>query len=152
MNIQELLARKNIPFELLEHTDTFDTQHMAQAIHVSGHHVAKTVLLRGGVDNRYVIAVLPATRTVDFDKAAETLSGAEVVLATEAEIAERFPDCEVGALPPFGSRYNMTTIFDQSLTSDEEIVFEGTSHHESIRMKLDDFKALEHPVIGSFSA
>ena len=71
MNIQEFLARKNIQFELLEHGDTYDAQHMAQAIHVSGHHVAKTVLLRANVDGQYVIAVLPATHAVDFDKAAE---------------------------------------------------------------------------------
>ena len=152
MNIQEFLARKNIPFELLGHRDTHDAQHMAQAIHVSGHHVAKTVLLRADVDARYVVAVLPATHRVDLDKAAETLSVDDVALATEAEIAERCPDCEVGALPPFGSQYNLPTIFDQSLAADEEIVFEGTNHHESIRMKLSDYKELENPVVGSFSA
>ena len=152
MNIQEYLARKNIPFEVLEHSDTHDAQHMAHAVHVSGHHVAKTVLLRAGLDERYVVAVLPAPHTVDLDKAAEVLSVNEVELATEEEITERCPDCEVGALPPFGSKYNLKTIFDESLTSTEEIVFEGTTHHESIRMNTDDYQALETPIIGRFSA
>ena len=152
MKIQEFLAGKKIPFELLEHRDTYDAQHMAQAIHVSGHHVAKTVLLRAGEEDEYVVAIVPATHSVDFEKAAKTLSVSYVALATEAEIAERCADCEVGALPPFGSHYNMKTIFDESLNSDDEIVFEGSNHHESIRMKLDDYKSLEQPVIGSFSA
>ena len=72
-------------------------------------------------------------------------------MATEKEVTERCPDCEAGALPPFGSQYNMTTIFDESLADDEEIVFEGTTHHESIRMRLEDFKAVEHPLMGVFS-
>ena len=153
MNLHEFLGRHNISFELLEHRDTYDAQHMAEAIHVSGHHVAKTVLLRAERDikQRYVVAVLPATHKIDLFKAAEILSASDVNIATEEEITRRCPDCEVGALPPFGSHYNMQTILDESLIADQEIVFEGTNHHESIRMKLDDYETLEHPLVGSFS-
>ena len=152
MNIQEFLATKNVPFELIEHRDTFDAQHMAQAIHVSGHHVAKTVLLSADGGAKYVVAVLPATHRVDLEKAAETLAVGNVALATESELANCCPDCEVGALPPFGSQYNLSTVFDQSLDGDDKIVFEGTNHHESIRMNLNDYKELEKPVVGAFSA
>ena len=150
MTVQEFLAEKKVPFEVLEHEETFDAQHMAHAIHVSGHHVAKTVLLRAGED--YVVAVLPASLNLDLDKAAELVGVDNVELATEVEISEKCPDCEMGALPPFGSQYQMKTIFDESMTSDEEIVFEGTNHHESIRMNLGDFQKLEQPIVGSFSA
>ena len=72
----------------------------------------------------YVVAALPATKRVDMAKVANALGHGEVGLASEAEIARRCPDCEVGSLPPFGSQYGMKTLVDEGLTSDEEIVFE----------------------------
>ena len=82
MNIQEFLARKGVEFHLLEHTDTYDAQRMAQAVHVSGHMVAKTVLLRTGEVGKYVIAVLPATHTIDLKRVAGALAVDHVVVAT----------------------------------------------------------------------
>ena len=79
------------------------------------------------------------------------LNGAKVELATEIEIAEHCTDCEMGALPPFGWKYGMETLVDESLTKDEEIVFEGNTHRESVRMKYADFYRLAAPLVGSFS-
>ena len=151
MNIQEFLARQNIPFEVLQHRDTYDAQRMAQAVHVSGHKVAKTVLLRISEPCEYVVVVLPATHTVDFDKARRVLGAENVELATEMEMSQRCPDCDIGALPPFGSQYDMKTVVDESLTEGEEIVFEGCLHSEAIRMKYADFARLENPQVVSLS-
>jgi Ala-tRNA(Pro) deacylase len=151
MNVANFLKERQVQFELLPHQDTYDAQHMAQALHVPGREVAKTVLLRGGGGCHAVVAVLPATKRIDFQRAAEALGGERVELATEMEIAEHCPDCEIGALPPFGSQYNMWTLVDESLAEDEEIVFEGNTHHEAIRMKFEDFRRLEEPMLANFA-
>ena len=151
MNIQEFLGRRNIPFDVLKHRETYDAQRMAQAVHVSGHHVAKTVLLRLNKPAEYVVAVLPASHSVDFEKACEALNAQKVELATEIEMSQRCPDCDIGALTPFGSQYGMKTVVDELLTEDEEIVFEGCIHSEAIRMKYTDFADLENPSVVSLS-
>jgi Ala-tRNA(Pro) deacylase len=150
MQVQEYLNQKKVAFEALVHEPTYDAQRMAQAVHTPGHEVAKTVLLRAGADEAYVVAVLPADEHVDFGKVGRALGCDEVELASEREIAVHCQDCEVGALPPFGSQYGMQTLVDSSLTEDEEIVFEGNTHREAIRMKFEDFRNLEQPLIGSF--
>jgi Ala-tRNA(Pro) deacylase len=147
MNIQTFLNTRGVRFDLLTHEPTYDAQHMAQAVHVSGHEVAKTVLLRADHAYSYVVAVLPATRMIDFDKARKALGGAELALATEVEMSSLCPDCEIGALPPFGSQYGLKTVIDDSLLADEYIVFEGNTHNEAIRMTLADFRNLEHPLV-----
>ncbi|MDH3717071.1 MAG: YbaK/EbsC family protein [Planctomycetota bacterium] len=150
MHVQEFLKQKNVVFESLQHEPTYDAQRMAQAVHTPGHEVAKTVLLRAGANEAYVVAVLPADEHVDFGKVGDALGCEAVELASEREIAVHCPDCEVGALPPFGSQYGMQTLVDSSLSEDEEIVFEGNSHREAIRMKFEDFRELEQPLVGSF--
>ena len=111
---------------------------MAQALHVHGQDVAKTVLLRANGGYRYIVAVLPPTKRIDLELAAGALGGSKLELATELEIAEHCPDCEIGALPPFGSQYGMKTLVDESLCEDGEIVFEGNTHEEAIRMKFTE--------------
>ncbi len=146
MNIQEFLGRHDVPFEVVAHEATYDAQHLAQAVHTSGHHVAKTVLLRTSKED-YVVAVLAATHSIDFEKVKAALEAASVALASEVEMANRCPDCEVGALPPFGSHYDLPTLVDEPLSHDEEILFEGSTHSEAIRMRFADFKKLENPTI-----
>ena len=149
MNVQQFLSQSGRPFQVIEHPTTYTAQAVAQAVHVPGEEVAKTVVLKAG-DN-YVMAVLPATRHINFDKAKAAFQSGPVLLAAEAEFARLFPDCERGALPPFGSRYGLTTVVDEGLTRDEEIVFEGNTHHEAIRMRYDDYAALEHPLVADLS-
>jgi Ala-tRNA(Pro) deacylase len=147
MKVVEFLAKHNVRFESLPHLVTYDAQHLAQMLHVPGREVAKTVLLRANGGYRYLVAVLPATKKIDFAKASAALGGSKIRLATEAEVAEHCPDCEIGVLPPFGSQYGMVTLVDESLTKDEEIVFEGNTHHDAIRMKFADFRRIEEPLI-----
>ena len=151
MNIADFLQQEKVKFDLIPHRDTYNAQTMAQTLHVSGHHVAKTVLLRADGGRAYVVAVLPASRSIDLQLVTQLLGGRHVELATEQEIAEHCPDCELGALPPFGSYYDMMTIVDASLDEDEEILFEGNTHHESIRMLFQDFRQIEQPVVGHFT-
>jgi Ala-tRNA(Pro) deacylase len=149
MNVQQFLRHRDIPFEIMQHQPTYTAQSLAQAVHVSGDEVAKTVLLRA--DEDYVLAVLPATHSVDLTMAKDLIGAGDVRLAQESECGSHFPDCELGVLPPFGSQYGMKTLVDESLMHDEEIVFEGNNHHEAIRMRLEDYQRLEHPLVGSFA-
>jgi Ala-tRNA(Pro) deacylase len=95
--------------------------------------------------------VLPATHQIDLGQVAQNLRAKLATLATEKEIAERFTDCQVGAIPPFGSYYGITTLIDESLADGEEIVFEGNTHDEAIRMRFEDFRELEKPVVTAFA-
>jgi Ala-tRNA(Pro) deacylase len=151
MNLAKFLEEHGMEFKLLSHRDTYDAQHLAQALHVSGHHVAKTVLLRADGGYAYVVAVLQATRKVNLERASAALGGARLELGTEHELAEHCPDCEFGVLPPFGSQYEMRTLVDEELTTEDWIVFEGNTHHEAIRMRFEDFQQLENPLIAPFA-
>jgi Ala-tRNA(Pro) deacylase len=147
MKVLEFLNESHVPYEILCHEPTYDAQHMAHAVHVKGAAVAKTVLLRADPGYRYMTAILPATHMIDFDVASQSLGRCELRLASEVEISEVCPDCEFGILLPFGSQYGVKTVVDASLAKEDEIVFEGSTHHESIRMKFADFCRLESPLI-----
>ena len=151
MQVADFLKERQVHFDLLPHRETYDAQRMAATLHVSGRDVAKTVLLRADGGYTYIVAVLPANKAIDFERASQMLGGSKLELATEIEISNHCPDCEMGALPPFGSQYGMQTIVDESLLQDEEIVFEGNTHHESIRMNFADFQHVEEPLFGCFT-
>lgn len=151
MSIKHFLQRRHVPFEAIEHSETFDAQHLAQALHTPGREVAKTVLLRADHDYSYIVAVLPATHRIDFTALSTFLSGVSLELATEVEIAEHCADCEFGVLPPFGSHYGAQTIVDESLAKDEYISFESDSHSEAIKMKYSDYYDFEHPLVARFA-
>jgi Ala-tRNA(Pro) deacylase len=152
MIVAEFLTKQNIKFESVPHLATYDAQRLAQTLHVPGREVAKTVLLRANGGYRYLVAVLPANKRINFAKASAALGGSKIRLATETEVAEHCPDCEFGVLPPFGSQYGMVTIVDESLTKDEEIIFEGNTHRDAIRMKFADFRRIEEPLIVDLAA
>lgn len=149
MKLDDLLVSRHIAFQRLPHRRTYTANRMAQALHVKGREVAKTVLLRTG--RGHMLAVLPATHHIDLEHLREELSEPELTLASEEDMDRLFPDCERGALPPFGSLYQIPTIMDDSLAEDETIVFEGANHEQAIRMTLRDYEALEHPKHGHFA-
>jgi Ala-tRNA(Pro) deacylase len=154
MKVAEFLTKRKVDFKILSHPSAFDAQRLAQTLHIPGRVVAKTVLLRANGGYSYFVAVLPATKTIDLAlaRASAALGGSRLELATEADVASHCPDCETGVLPPFGSQYAMQTIVDESLAKDLEIVFEGNTHDEAIRMKFEDFRRIEEPLIVDFTA
>lgn len=151
MNWKSFLVDKGIAFEIVSHRDTYDSQHLAEAMHVPGRHVAKTVLLRADRGFAYVVAVLPATKLVDLQRLSAALGGSRLEFATEAEIAEHCPDCEFGVLPPFGSQYGMRTMLDADLAKETWMVFEGSTHHDAVRMSVSDFQRVEQPLLVHFA-
>jgi Ala-tRNA(Pro) deacylase len=150
MKLDEFLSSRRVPFQRLEHRPTYTANRMAQALHVPGREVAKSVLLRNG-RGQYVLAVVPAPYHVDLGRLRDYLGEDELELASEREMEEAFPDCECGAMPPFGSLYRMPTVVDDKLAEDDEIVFDAQNHHEAIRMAYRDFEDLERPQHGRFA-
>lgn len=147
MNIPEFLEKKHCHFQRMPHEPVYTSERIAHELHVPGQEVAKTVLLCANGGYRYVVAVLPSSKKLDLSRASRLLGGTKLRFAEKHEITEHCPDCEFGILPPFGSRYAMQTIADSSLAENEEIVFEGNTHHEAIRMKFDEFRRLEEPLV-----
>lgn len=143
MRLDEFLSSRHVAFERLHHRPEYTANRMAQALHVPGREVAKCVLVRAG--HGYALAVLPATHRVDLDLLRQDLGEDDLAMATEDEMDQLFPDCERGAMPPFGSLYYLPTVVDESLADDDKIVFESQSHEEAIRMAYRDYEALEHP-------
>ena len=149
MTFERVLKQHHIRYETLLHEPVYDALRLAEAVHVSGDVVAKTVLLR--VDRQYVIAVLQATHQIDFDALLTALGAEAVEMVKELEFAKLFPDCEIGPPPPFGSLYKMQTVVDESLAQDRWIVFKGNTNEEAIRMYYDDFAQFEQPMVAPFS-
>lgn len=149
MNVQQFIGQSGRTCELLPHTVTFTAQRTAQAVHVPGNAMAKSVVLQ--VDGEPVLAVVPATHRVDPDKVRKILGADAVELADEADLPRLFPDCELGAVPPFGSQYGMKTLVDEALARDERIVIESNSLESAIRMRYDDYTALERPLVADIS-
>lgn len=147
--LKEFLTKSRVKFEALRHKEAFTAQEVAAAQHVPGDEMAKVVIVKAG--SKMGMLVLSATHKVDFKKVKQILGTGEVRLATENEFKNAFPDCEVGAMPPFGSFYNMPVLADRSLGKSKEIIFRAGSHKDTVRMKLEDYAKLEKPVIVEFS-
>jgi Ala-tRNA(Pro) deacylase len=151
MNTKQFLQQHRADFEVVPHAEAFDASRLAQATATPGKEVAKAVLLRVNHGYHYIVAVLPSTHRIDLAALSHALGGAQVEMATELEVGQRCPDCEFGVLSPFGSQYGAETIVDRSLTQDEQILFEGDTHHEALRMKYADFCRIERPTVAEFA-
>lgn len=147
MKIKQFLDDRRIAYRTYPHAPAYDGPRLAHELHVPGANVAKTVLVRANGGFRYFVVIVPANARIDFAKISHALGGAEVRLATELEVAERCPDCELGVLPPFGSYFAAETIVDESLARHEDLFFCGDSHEEAIRINYHDFYHLEHPLV-----
>ena len=143
--LQEHLATNGVSFELEQHRVAYTAQDLAAVEHVSGKRVAKVVMAMA--ENRPLMLVLLASAHVDLERVKAELGAQDVRLAREEEFAGLFQDCEVGAMPPFGSLYNIPVYVDTSLAKSQEITFPAGSHHESIRIRYADLERLEQPMV-----
>jgi Ala-tRNA(Pro) deacylase len=151
VRLKSFLDSNYIPYESLAHPTTYTAQGTATLMQISGKAIAKTVVLRAGAQGEEtILAVLPGSKHVRFDKLAAAV-GKPVRLATELEFSSLFSDCEVGAMPPFGALYNLPVYVDESLAKDKEVVFNAGTHHDAVRMAYDDFVRLAKPKVCSFA-
>ena len=147
--LKEFLDGNNIKYVSIRHSSAYTAQEIAASAHISGKEFAKTVMIK--IDGKMAMAVLPASYQVDFSKLEEIFGTKKVSMASEAEFKYAFPDCEVGAMPPFGNLYDMEVFVAETLAEDEEIGFNAGSHTEMIKMKYEDFARLVQPHVLKFS-
>lgn len=147
--LRDYLDQHHVRYTVLTHSRAFTAQEIAHAAHVPGQQLAKTVIIK--LDGEMAMVVLPALWRVSFDLLAEVTNSEEVMLADEHEFANRFPGCDVGAMPPFGNLFDMDVYVDKSLADDDEIAFNAGSHTELIRMKYTDFERLVQPEVVNLS-
>lgn len=147
--IREYLDSHQIAYQFCTHSPAYTAQGLAHVQHVSGKELAKVVMVV--VNGRMMMTVLPGSHRVEIERLEGLLEGQKSRLATEEEFKDLFPDCEVGAMPPFGNLYNLEVWADSELQKHQSITFNAGTHVETIRMSLEDFNRLVQPKTGSFS-
>jgi Ala-tRNA(Pro) deacylase len=141
--LKEHLDSQKIKYVIVSHSPAFTAMEVAESAHVPGRELAKTVIVK--LDGRLAMAVLPSTRKVDLNLLRESAGAEEAKLATEAEFKSVFPDCETGAMPPFGNLYGLDVYVAPKLAEDEQIAFNAGSHTEVMKLAYHDFERLVKP-------
>jgi Ala-tRNA(Pro) deacylase len=147
--IKSMLEQRGVPFEEHHHRVAFTAQELAEGEHVSGHCVAKVVIVMA--NGRPVELIIPASRRVMLGRVSELLGADEVQLASESEMERIFTDCETGAIPPLRHWKDVTVLMDASLSSAQDILFQAGTHEDAIRLKFADWLALVKPRVEFFT-
>jgi len=148
--LKDFLDSYGVRYIVISHSIAYTAQGIAALAHIPGKELAKTVIVK--LDGKLAMAVLPASRQVDLPSLREAANAKTAELASEMEFRPSFPDCETGAMPPFGNLYGMAVFADESLVQDEEIAFNAGSHRELFRMKFNDYLHLVRPAIMKLAA
>lgn len=146
--LKEFLDSQGIEYVTINHSLAYTAQRIAAAAHISGKDLAKTVMLKA--DGKMMMTVLPASCKINLDLLKEAINVSKLELASEKEFKDLFPDCEVGAMPPFGNLYSMETYVAEKLIEDEEIAFNAGSHRELIKLAFKDYERLVKPKVIRF--
>ncbi len=140
-SLERFLVQRRVPYDLVPHVATFDASETAQAAHVPGDALAKSVVLHDERTGDYLLAVLPATTRVHLG-VLEAATHREVELATEGEVMKLFPDCDAGAVPPVGEAYGLETIVDDTIAARDDVYFEAGDHVDLVHVKGEDFRRI----------
>jgi Ala-tRNA(Pro) deacylase len=148
MTIQDYLDQLGVNYRLSRHDTTYTAQDLAAAEHVPGRKVIKPVVVKA--DGEFVMCALPASHRIDLDTLRQQLQVNEIELAEEDELNELFPNCELGAEPPIGKIFGITTLMDESLFADDRVTFQAGTHRDSVTMTLADYRRVAQPEVAYF--
>ena len=140
----DCLNESKVRYEILHHPEAVTAQRIAQAEHVKGRHHAKVVMIKSG--EQRLMAVLPADHQIDLEKVGKVI-GKTASLDSEKEFKSLFPDCAIGAMPPFGNLYGLPTYVDKSLAAQDYIVFEAGTHSDAIKLSYRDYEKIVKPQV-----
>jgi Ala-tRNA(Pro) deacylase len=141
--LRQFLDDQKIKYVVISHSVAYTAGGIAALTHIPGRELAKTVIVK--IDDELAMAVVSASQHVDLELLKAATNAKSVQLATEDDFKDRFPDCEVGAMPPFGNLYGMSVFTEESLARDKEIAFNAGSHRELVRLAWEDFERLVRP-------
>ena len=147
--LKEFLDRERIKYVSIVHSTAYTAQEVAASTHITGKELAKVVIVK--LDGDMAMAVLPANRKIVLQDLREVTGSDQVKFASEEEFKAKFPECETGAMPPFGNLYGMEVYAAASLSENEEIAFNAGSHTEVIKLAYRDFERLAKPKVLSFT-
>jgi len=143
------LDDRGVKYVSIQHSPAYTASLVAKSAHISGNDFAKTIIVK--IEGQMAMVVLPAHRKIVLSDLRELLTSDRVELASEGEFISRFPDCELGAMPPFGKLYGMRVYLEHSLTAYPEIAFNAGNHREVIKMATPDYLQLANPVVMDFA-
>ena len=141
----EFLTREGAPFEVIEDREACTAQERAPAYHIPGRRLAKVVILRDG--DSYAMAVVPAAAQLDLAELQRQIRRYGLALASQDELERLFPDCEIGAVPPFGRLFGLPVYLDRTFAAEAEMVFESGTHRELVKMPMGEYVRIERPGI-----
>jgi Ala-tRNA(Pro) deacylase len=144
-NLQEFLDLSGVLYTHTVHPLAYTAREVACLEHVPPQEVAKVVIVVAS--GEYKMLVLPASKVIDFQEVRDALGCNTARLATETELPRLFPDCELGAMPPFGNLYNMKVLMDSNLLADEKILFNAGTHRDVIHLRQEDYRRLVRPEV-----
>ena len=144
LQLIDCLNESKVRYEVLHHPEAVTAQRIAQAEHVKGRHHAKVVMIKSGGER--LMAVLPADHQIDLEKVGKVI-GKTASLDSEKEFKSLFPDCAIGAMPPFGNLYGLPTYVDKTLAAQDYIVFEAGTHSDAIKLSYRDYEKIVKPEV-----
>jgi Ala-tRNA(Pro) deacylase len=147
--LSEFLDSNDVKYVTIRHSPAYTAHEVAASAHIPGKDMAKTVIV--DLDGKMAMAVVPASSRLDLDQLKAVASARQVAIADERKFERLFPDCEVGAMPPFGNLYGLDVFVADSLAEDEEIAFNAGSHTEVVRLAYQDFERLVHPKVAKLT-
>jgi len=147
--LREFLDSHQVRYLVISHSVAYTAQEIAASVHVPGKELAKTVIVR--INGTLAMAVVPASSHVDLDRLRQETGTVAVDLASERDFKHVFPDCETGAMPPFGNLYGMPVFVDASLSKHDQITFNAGTHRELMRMAWADLARLVKPTVLPFA-
>lgn len=146
--LKNYLDQNQVPYEVTTHPEAYTSQEIAATLHRTGKRLGKVVIVKAG--DQLIMCVLPAHELIDIGRLETILGNKQVRLATEEEFKEIFPDCDVGAMPPFGNLYSVPVYLDERLAQHDKFYFEAGSHTEIVTMSMADYRRLVSPQIALF--
>lgn len=147
--LKEFLDKHRVKYVTIRHSVAYTAQEIASLTHISGKEMAKTVMVK--LDGIMAMAVVPGPHHVDLDALKAVAAAGSAELANEPEFKSMFPDCEAGAMPPFGNLYGMPVYSAEELREDQTIAFNAGTHSELFRMRYADFENLVQPRVARIS-
>ena len=147
-NLQSYLDDMGVSYRVSHHPTAYTAQMLAEAEHVPGRKVIKPVVVQA--DGQFVMCALPACYRVDLDELKHQLQANQVKLADEATLSGLFPGCEIGAAPPIGRLFGLTTLMDESLIADDRVTFQAGTHEDAVTMSLMEYRRVAQPEVAHF--
>jgi len=147
--LREFLDRHHVKHVVISHSAAYTAQEIAQAAHVHGERFAKTTIVK--LDGELAMAVLPAPQKVDLALLGAAARARKAEIASESDFRGRFPECELGAMPPLGNLFDMHVYVDEALTREKSLAFNAGSHTELVQMPMASFLELVNPRVARIS-